>query len=253
MDNNFKELFIRKVIKNFNISKDELYLIKKALDFFIVSWERGIYKDKTHDFLHVIKVLDYSIYILKREKIKLNKKESLNLLISIVFHDIGLFFAKKPNEIEKSIELFLRFYEGLNKKEKKIIDKNLVIKLIKEHSFSKSKDQSNLISKILYDADKLDALGVRGFYRVLVYDKDRFLLNPVIDYNYYLSLLKKGLLSRKKCSKIFNDKIYILDHFFLKIFWIKERLNFDSSKKLAKLLEKEIIYLIEKLTKNLEN
>jgi len=246
---NFSTLFMKEIEKNFpNLNKYES-LIRKIFSHLLELWKNAKYKDRTHDVEHVLKVLEYSTYIVKKEKINLNEKKLLSLIISIIFHDVGLFFVKKPNEIDKTIEIFLEFYKNLDKKEKEILDKELIIKAIREHSFNKSKEQSNIISKILYDADKLDALGIRGFYRACVYDDEnkRFLLDPKKNYKYYLSLFKKGQLTKEECKKIFNDKFYILDHFFIKLFWIKEKLNFNSSKELAKKLENDMFELIEKL------
>jgi uncharacterized protein len=248
----YKNYFMTKVIQNFPELRGKLNIIEKSLNYFLKLWKEAQYFDKAHDIEHIIKVLDYSIYIIKKEKLNLNEKELVNLIISIIFHDVGLFFVKKPYEIEETVEIFSNFYETLNKKEKNILDYDLIINSIREHSFSKSEEQTNLISKILYDADKLDALGVRGFYRMIVFNnKDRNLLNPEINYLYFLELIQNKKLTKKDCLEIFNDKLYIIDHFFLKLFWIKEKLNFQSSKELAKKLEKDLVCVIKKLVENI--
>jgi HD superfamily phosphodiesterase len=244
----FKDLLIKKSKEFFNDfnKKDSKSLeikkiIEKAVDFLIENYKNKRRIDNTHNLQHFYNVLNYSLKIIKNENLTINEKEKLSLIIAILFHDIGLFFVEKPKDIEKSIEIFKEFYNKLSDNEKDLINEEKIIEAIDSHSFKRNKKQKSLIAKILYDSDKLDVLGVCGFYRVCVYNEGKKLLfNPKLDYLSYLFKLKTNQLNRDKCLEIFNDELFVIDHYFTKIYWIKYKLNFDWSKKEAIKLENQI-------------
>ena len=243
-----KSLFLDLINKKLILSSKEKLFIEKTLSFFLDSWNKRVIDDMCHSPHHFYNVLSLSFKIIENEDLNLSRKELLSLITAVLFHDIGLFFIKKPKDVEKSIFLFKKFFNALNREERGLIDFDLVIKAIDEHSFSRNKNNSSLISKILYDADKLDVIGFIFFYRTSVYSNyKKFLLNYNIGFNYlkYLKMINKGNLTREDCLKIFNDEIYVIDHYFIKAFWLKEKLNFNYSKKEFDKRNKRVIKFIK--------
>ncbi|MEO2154868.1 MAG: HD domain-containing protein [Nanoarchaeota archaeon] len=249
----FRDLLIKKSEEFFNDfdkreskSLDKIKkIVEKVVDFLIKKYKNKRRIDNTHNLQHFYNVLNYSLKIIKNENLSMNEKEKLTLIVAILFHDIGLFFVEKPKDIEKSIEIFKKFYNELSNDERDLINEEEVIEAINSHSFKRNKKQKSLIAKILYDSDKLDVLGAYGFYRVCIYNEGKKLLfNPKLDYLDYLLKLKTNQLSREKCLEIFNDEVFVIDHYFTKIYWIKYKLNFEWSKKEAVKLENQIERII---------
>jgi len=231
-----RETFINEVKK---FSSEELVL--KAASFVFEKWLERKINDKTHNLFHILSVLKNAFLIVKEERIKLIKEDKTNLILACLFHDLGLFFVKKPNDIEKSIELFKEFCEVNNCE-----IRETVINAIKQHSFSKDLERTNLISKILYDADKIDVLGFYGIYRAIVFPyNDKELLDLNKNYKKLVSL-KKEEIKKLIAKGYFDDKKFVFDHYFTKMIFIPEKLHFDFSRKISlKLLERTKEFIVK--------
>ncbi len=178
-------------------------------------------KLSSHDFSHVMRVLNNAIKIIKNEKIKVNY---FNLFVSILLHDLGIVYEKK-NDI-KEVKYFVMKY---NLSEE-------IINIVNEHAFSKGAIPSCIESKILQDADWLDALGSIGIARVFSFSHSRKFYN-----------IEEPVAKNRKL----NDEIYALDHFYKKLFKIRRRLNFDWSKKEARRREKIMKAFIKELLREI--
>src|SRR5262249_28393648 len=88
------------------------------------------------------------------------------------------------------------------------------------HSYSAEARGESLESDILYDADKLDALGAIGVARL-------FCVAGAMNANIY------DLLDPFAESRPLNDKVFAFDHFFEKILSIPEKMRTPLGRELA--------------------
>jgi len=120
-----------------------------------ISRERQTKNDPSHDFQHVFRVLNLALKIGKKEK------ADLDILIpAALFHDIIVYQKNHPmsiNENEESAEVAKNVLESFKNYPQEKIEK--VIICIKQCSFSKGIYPDLLESKILQDADRLEATG----------------------------------------------------------------------------------------------
>jgi uncharacterized protein len=120
--------------------------------------------DESHGLPHTIRVLCNSLYLIEKLQ-NVNIDEEVVILASLL-HDIGRGFEDylQLHHAELSAILAKPILEeiGIGKaKQKRIID------AILEHSFSIGGKPSSIESCIVSDADKLDALGAIGVYRLI--------------------------------------------------------------------------------------
>lgn len=105
----------------------------------------------SHDLEHHQRVTEYAI------KVGENEGTEMNVLIpSALLHDIARPIADESSHSKVSAEMSQKILQkhGYSKKE---IER--ITECIKSHDFSSNNDPESLEAKVLYDADKLDALG----------------------------------------------------------------------------------------------
>jgi uncharacterized protein len=105
---------------------------------------------------------------------------------------------------------------------------NHVCLIISEVSFKGAgvnTEQSTLEGKVVQDADRLDAIGAIGIARTFVYGghKGREVYNPEM----------KPVLHTSKEAYI-SDKGHTINHFYEKLLLLKDRMNTESGKLIAK-------------------
>lgn len=139
---------------------------KKELDAFnkdngnILCLVRRIFDiaDKAHDYSHTERVFFNAIDILHDEK---GNADIVKL--AAILHDVDDY---KLTGKQNSNVNALRILKYLNADDKK---KNLILSIIDEISFSKTKVATSTEAKIVQDADRLDAIGAIGIARVFTY------------------------------------------------------------------------------------
>jgi uncharacterized protein len=89
-----------------------------------------------------------------------------------------------------------------------------------QHSFSRGEKPSCLEAAILQDADRLDALGAIGVLRCAA-------VNARMGSSFYEPL--DPLAEEREL----DDKRYMVDHYFVKLFKLPELMNTDQGKRLA--------------------
>lgn len=167
-------------------------------------------KDEIHGFPHVKRVLNLCLNIGKSLGANLKILE-----ISALLHDIGRnrenLTKGVKNHAEISAEVALDF---LKSKDFHISQNKLnnIIHCIRAHSFSNNVTPKTLEAKILSDADKLDALGAIGLFRIIGF-----------------TIIKQGGLGK------------VIEHLENKILKLKDQLYLDTSKQIA--VEKHEIVL----------
>jgi len=109
-----------------------------------------------HGFEHTERVIDACIFLGKL------LGANMDILIpAAILHDVG---RGNENHAQHSANMSRKILNELNYPK---VDE--IIHAIEAHSFSSGKEAKTLESKILSDADKLDAMGAVGIYRAAQY------------------------------------------------------------------------------------
>ena len=190
------------------MKNNKIEIIKKLV-------KQKMKNDTAHDFSHVLRVYKLSEKIGKKENADLSI-----LLPSSLLHDLknskkNIFQRKKSSEetfvLSKKILKKLKFPSDKIEK---------ILYCISVHSFSKSIKPKTLEAKILQDADRIDALGAIGIARVFAVGEN--LKKPFYDLNEPFT--KKRIL---------NDNKNSIDHFYVKLLKLKNKINTKTAKKVA--------------------
>ena len=184
----------------------------------------------THDFSHVQRVYTLCMRIGRKEKADLEVLKLASLL-----HDIGRIKGDEDHEIH-SAEMAEKIMDNHEIDEK---TKRHIIHCIKTHRYRNSAKPETLEAKILYDADKLDAIGAIGICRAYsfggengqkLYRKEDFSNEnigvsrkldhkkhtPVVEYRAKLSKIKDKIMTEEG-KKIAEERNRFMGNFFLKL------------------------------------
>ena len=172
-----------------------------------------------HDWFHIERVYKNTLAIAKEEECNL-----LICQLGTLLHDIA---DSKFHDGDEEIgpKTARNFLESQNVSEEVI---NHVIKIIKNISFKGGNFEKGFNSielQIVQDADRLDAIGAIGIARCFNYGgfKDRTIYNPEI---------KPNLSMSKEEYK--NSDSPTINHFYEKLLLLKDKMNTESGKKMAK-------------------
>lgn len=171
--------------------------------------------DPAHDWPHVGRVVKNAQALAKDESVNL-----ACLLAAVYCHDLVNLPKNHPDRssastlaAEKSGPLLAK--AGFSSEEINKIKQDII-----EHSFSKGLKPSSLEAAILQDADRLDGLGAIGVLRcasVNTQMKTKF-------YDPFDPLAQ---------SRELNDKEFMVDHYFVKLFKLPELMNTPKGKLMA--------------------
>lgn len=173
----------------------------------------GARRSASHDLGHIRRVLNNAFSISANYEI-----DDVVLLISVYFHDY-VSYAKNSRDDRSEIdsaafidELFASQLSG---------ERILKIKeSILAHRFSKMADHGSIESMILFDADKLDALGAIGIARLFCVAGE--LGSEIYD-------LEDPVAAKRNL----DDKSYALDHFYTKLFLLPDIMQTPVGRALA--------------------
>jgi len=172
--------------------------------------------DPAHDFAHVMRVYKNAQKICKKEK----ANEKL-VLSAALLHDIVSYPKSDKRSKSSSIESAKKSKQILKKYDFASDEITIICDAIKDHSFSQNKIPTTIEGKILQDADRLDALGAIGIARVFATGGS--LKRPF--YNFNDPFCK---------TRIPDDKIWTIDHFFQKLLKLESLMNTKTGKTEAK-------------------
>jgi uncharacterized protein len=185
--------------------------------------------DSAHDFEHVLRVYKNAQKICKKEK----ANEKL-ILSAALLHDIVSYRKSDKRSKLSSIESAKKSKQILKKYDFASDEIAIICDAIKDHSFSQNKTPSTIEGKILQDADRLDALGAIGIARVFATGGS--LKRPF--YNIDDPFCK---------TRIPDDKIWTVDHFFQKLLKLESMMNTKSGKIEAKKRTKVLTEFLNQL------
>ncbi|NPD47557.1 MULTISPECIES: HD domain-containing protein [unclassified Lentimicrobium] len=168
-----------------------------------------------HDWWHIHRVRNNAMNIAKAYEVDIFIVEMAALLHDIADH--------KLNGGDEEIGPRMAG-EWLDKNEVGESEKNHILLIMQEVSFSKGKVPATLEGKIVQDADRLDAIGAIGIARTFAFGgfKKREIYNPEIQPIKYASL--------EDYKKNTNPT---LNHFYEKLLLLKDMMNTEEAKKIA--------------------
>ena len=190
--------------------------------------------DSAHDFEHVMRVYKNAKKICKEEK----ANEKL-ILSAALLHDIVSYPKSDKRSKMSSLESAKKSKQILKKYDFSKEEIMIISDAIYDHSFSQNKVPRTLEGRILQDADRLDALGAIGIARV-------FATGGSFKRPFYN-------LDDPFCkTRIPDDKIWAVDHFFQKLLRLESLMNTKSgkveAKKRTRVLKEFLNYLKQEIS-----
>ena len=149
--------------------------MKKSLYDEIEAYMLSCIRETVHDMDHIYRVLNFALYIAEYE---LGVDYDV-LIAAALLHDIGRDGENGGHNVVGA-EMARNFLKGIDFPEEKI---ESVYHAIITHSNGMNGEQKTIEAKILYDADKLEAIGVMGIARAFLYAGN---------VNHHLYTLKNG-------------------------------------------------------------
>lgn len=134
--------------------------MKKELYNQIEEYMLDCVKESAHDCSHIYRVLNYAMHIAESE----TKIDYDILIAASLLHDIGR-DGKKKKHNEIGAEMAEKYLGTIDFPKNKI---DAVCHAIRYHNNGSYGKQKTLEAEILYDADKLDAIGVMGIARSFI-------------------------------------------------------------------------------------
>jgi uncharacterized protein len=172
-----------------------------------------------HDWFHIQRVVNVAVKIAKIEHVNVFKVSLIALL-----HDVADY---KLNNGDETIG-FNKITDFLKSIELEDQEIQSIITDIKNISFKGGNNKvvnQSIESKIVQDADRLDALGAIGIARTFAYggSKKRVLYDPEI---------KPQLIQTTEEYK--NSNAPTINHFYEKLLLLKDHMNTNAAKEMAK-------------------
>ncbi|HBS88978.1 MAG: phosphohydrolase [Bacteroidetes bacterium GWF2_38_335] len=171
-----------------------------------------------HDWWHIKRVTDLSIYLGKKENANLQIVE-----IAALLHDIADWKFHDGNE-NKGPEMaaeIMKSHAILNEISEQVTD---IIKTISFKGAGVATPMKTIEGKVVQDADRLDAMGAIGIARAFAYggSRNREIYNPDIKPEMHSSF-----------GEYKKSKGHTINHFYEKLLLLKDRMNTETAKEMA--------------------
>ncbi|MCL4551876.1 MAG: HD domain-containing protein [Bacteroidetes bacterium] len=181
-----------------------------------IAREKQTRNDPSHDFQHIFRVFNLALEIGKEEKADLDV-----LIPAALFHDVIVYrkdHPKSKNETNESAEVAENILKNLKGYPQSKIEKVMIC--IKECSFSKGVTPDLLESKILQDADRLEATGAISIMRTFSSggQMNRGFYDPADPF------CEKGTVASRSNLDLFYDRLLV----------VGERMHTKFAKRIAK-------------------
>lgn len=197
------------------LEKEEL--ITKTADFVRRNLEG---EGSGHDWWHILRVWNTAKNIIVQTS---EEVDVLTVELAALLHDIA---DHKFHDGDATVgpKVAREWLESINVQEHVV---SQVAEIIQDLSFKGAKvatPMKTIEGRIVQDADRLDAIGAIGIARAFAYGghKSRELYNPEV---------KPTMHTTFEAYK--NDKGHTINHFYEKLFLLKDKMNTDVAKKIA--------------------
>jgi uncharacterized protein len=183
----------------------------------LVSLVRPYYQtnDPAHDWAHIERVAATAKKLCENQNVMLEC-----VLAGVYCHDLINLPKDHPDRKNASTLAASEALELLHESEFNPDEIQTIQSIIREHSFSKGLTPSSLEAAIVQDADRLDALGAVGILRCAA-------VNARMNSAFYNT---EDPLSE---SRELDDKNFMIDHYFVKLFKLPDLMNTPEGKGLA--------------------
>lgn len=171
--------------------------------------------DPAHDWAHVGRVAATAKKLCENENVNLEC-----VLAGVYCHDLVNLPKDHPDRKNASTLAAKEAEPLLRKCEFSDEEIAIIQKAIIEHSFSKGLKPSCLEAAIVQDSDRLDALGAIGILRCTA-------VNTQMKAAFY------DPFDPMAESRELDDKRFMIDHYFVKLFKLPELMNTDGARRLA--------------------
>lgn len=168
--------------------------------------------DPSHDFLHIRRVVTAAIKFAREEGADLNI-----VLPAAYFHDFVNVPKNDPRRAQASTLSGIAAVEYLQSVNYPAQYFDGIKHAITTHSFSANIPCETIEAKVVQDADRLDGLGAIGIARC-------FSTSTIMGRPYYS---EEDMLAENRAP---DDKLFAIDHFFVKLFKTAETLQTNSAR-----------------------
>lgn len=184
-----------------------------------------------HGFDHILRVVNLTKYILKKEQ-----GNHLIAICAAYLHDVADDkLVANPN---KQVEKIITFLKNSEFSSSEISE---IIYITQNLSFSKSLGANppklSLSGKIVQDADRLDAIGAIGTLRAIYYGGK----NSEIIYD--PSIKPRTLTEKKEYRDLSHETI--INHFYEKLLTLADTMNTETAKELAQVRQNFMLDFLE--------
>lgn len=169
----------------------------------------------SHGYDHVVRVVGLCRWISR--ELGMERRERLMVEVAAWLHDVSIAITgSKDDHASKSARVAERLLSGVI--ERPFLE--IIVRAIEEHSWRAGRNPSSTVSAVLQDADRLDALGSVGIFRVIVYGAS----SGRVFYD-----LDDPFAERRAL----DDEAYTVDHFYVKLFKLPKYMNTEVARKEA--------------------
>jgi uncharacterized protein len=192
--------------------------------------------ETAHDFFHVERVVTNARAIARGERLS-GASEGL-VAIAALLHELFTLPKNHPDSARSSDLCAEHARELLEQEQAPALMIAAVSAAIRDHAFSKGVVPEALESRVLQDADRLDAIGAIGLARMWATcaDMKRPFYSPVDPFC---------------ATRAPDDKAWGLDHVFKKLLAIPARLHTDTARSLAEARVSFLRVYVDQLRKEL--
>lgn len=194
---------------------DKILMIEKTKEFV----KNKLYGEGSgHDWYHIERVYNLAKYIAEKED-----ADSFIVEMTSLLHDIDDWKFSKSNDSNTTVtENFLKSIEVDDESIKAIIN---IIQTMSYKGGVVDSTQHTIEGKIVQDADRLDAIGAIGIARTFAYGghKNRPIYDPSIK-----------PMDFKSLDEVKNAENHTINHFYEKLLKLKDLMNTDTAKEIAK-------------------
>lgn len=169
--------------------------------------------DPSHDYLHILRVVNTAKKLCDAEKANWSV-----VMPAAFFHDfvnVPKNDPRRPYASRISAEAALEYLKSVGYPEEHFEG---IRHAIEAHSFSANIKPESLEAQIVQDADRLDSLGAIGIARCFATS----------------TLMSRPFYSEEDPwaeNRVLDDKNYGIDHFYIKLFKLVDKLNTETAKK----------------------
>lgn len=215
------------------LSENDLEIINKTIEFVKKTLEGS---ESGHNWFHIERVMNNSKLISQKTK---ENFHYLSVILGALLHDISDYKFNDGNEElgGKIAENFLNSIKCGNEVVEKVKE---IIEGVTFKGLKEKKKEISIECQIVQDSDRLDALGAIGIGRAFAYggnkNREMYIPDEIPNENMDWKMYK-------------NNNSCTLNHFYEKLFHLKDLMNTEEGKRLAQKRHEYMIEFVDRFKK----